>query len=92
MKSIKPLPILIAAIALTSVLYSCGSDTSTDTDSSTPSELLDDASEGINDAVDDAQDNINNALDDAGDALNDAVEGANDAVNDAVDDATSETE
>ena len=84
----------IAAIALTSVLYSCGSDSSTDTDtdSQTPSELLDDAGEGIDNAVDDAQDTINNALDDAGDTLNNAVEGANDAVNDAVDSATSETE
>ncbi|MEM8715958.1 MAG: hypothetical protein AAGE92_09305 [Cyanobacteria bacterium P01_G01_bin.4] len=98
--NIKSLPFLLGLIALTSVgLYSCGSDAPTDTDSQTPSELLDDAGEGINDAVDGAQEGLDNAVDGAGDALNNAVDGANDALNDAVDgasdaidDATSETE
>ncbi len=100
MKSFKSLPLLLGLIAATSIgLYSCGSDAPTDTDSQTPSELLDDAGDSINDAVDSAQEGVGDAVDGAGDALNNAVDGANDALDNAVDGAsdaidgvTSETE
>ena len=96
-KSKKSLSLLVAVVAATSVgLYSCGSDSTTDTQ--TPSELLDDAGQGINDAVDGAQEGIGDAVDGAQEGIGNAVDGANDAVNnavdgasDAIDGATSET-